>query len=257
MIVDRDFNQETAEEYLKNGTGPFSVIFARAHTMLTSSVAIKDGEEHWPDIQIHLQSNGVAQRMDVELVRHYNLRLDLLSEFLGPIKGRDAFVLNVNAGRPKSRGVISLRSTNYLDEPLIDPNFFSDPNQDDLRVTVDGIQRIVHIAENAPSFKRIGATLSPIPYPACVHLPFRTDKYWECYVTHVSLSMHHFTGTVAMGKANSSGAVVDSELRVIGAKGLRVIDASIQPHVVSTNTYAATMAIAERGADFILEEYLH
>lgn len=58
-----------------------------------------------------------------------------------------------------------------------------------------------------------------------------------------------------MGKPEDPSSVVDSKLRVIGVKGLRVVDASIMPTIPSVNTNAAVMMIAERGADFIKEEY--
>lgn len=117
------------------------------------------------------------------------------------------------------------------------------------------MQRALYIAENAPSFSKISATLSPVPFPSCKHESFRTLLYWECLARHFTLSFHHYTGTASMGPPNSKHAVVDSELRVIGAKHLRVIDSSVMPFVTTANTHGPTIMIAERGSDFILEHW--
>lgn len=86
-------------------------------------------------------------------------------------------------------------------------------------------------------------------------LSSKTEIHVAIFDLQLTLTVHHFTGTNAMGQADSPAAVVDSKLRVKGVKGLRVIDASVMPYVVTTNTNAATMVIAERGSDFILETY--
>ena len=62
---------------------------------------------------------------------------------------------------------------------------------------------------------------------------------------------YHLVGTCRMGRKDDARSVVDDELRVIGATGLRVIDASIMPMLPSANTFASTIAIAEKGADLI------
>lgn len=255
LLPERVFNESAVDAYLKNGTGPYSIMFAHAHTHWISSHAHRSGESRWPDIQVHMQANGVGQRIDEEISKQHNFKPALLRQFLEPVKGNDAFLLSPSYSRPKSRGSIRLKSKNYLDHPLIDPNLFSDPDNIDAQVTVEGIQRAVFIAENAPSYKKLGARLSLIPFPSCKHHPHKSKKYWECLLLHIPLEVHHFAGTTPMGSPDSREAVVDSELRVIGASRLRVIDAGVMPYVTSTNTYAPTMMIAERGSDFVIDSY--
>lgn len=101
-----------------------------------------------------------------------------------------------------------------------------------------GCKRAVHMSENSPAFRRLGSRLSPVPFPPCKKLKFRSDEYWECFVRHYSVSIYHYSGTIAMGPRGDPKAVVDSELRVQGTKRLRVIDAGIMPYVVTTNTNA-------------------
>lgn len=251
IMAGRDLNERTAQEFLQNGTGPFAITYVRANALLLSSLAPRA----WPDVQVHLSSNAIGQTIDQDFVRQYNFKPDIVKQFFDPVKGRDSFSLMVNHARPRARGTIRLRSRDYRDEPLIDPRYYEDPTGIDEQVMLEGIQRVMHIIENAPSFKRIGARLSPIPFPPCKDKPFKSVEYWRCYIRQYTLTLRHYTSSVTMGTPDSRKAVVDSELKVKGVRGLRVIDASVMPFVVTTNTNAATMAIAERGSDFILETH--
>ncbi|ODN04373.1 Glucose dehydrogenase [FAD, quinone] [Orchesella cincta] len=242
-------------QFLKNGTGPFTLTFARAVTLWTSTRALGSGEGEWPDIQVGMSSNGISQNFDEVLSQLYNLRADVMKEFLDPVKGQDAFSFILDYSRPRSRGVLRLASANYIDEPLIDPRYYGDAEQEDIRVTVEAIQRALYIGENAPAYKRLGSRLSPVPFPPCKNILFRSTEYWECVARQYSLTLHHFCGTASMGPVDSPHAVVDSELRVIGTKRLRVIDASVMPFIVSVNTNAATLMIGERGSEFVIKSW--
>lgn len=251
ILPERDMTPDAAKLWVENGTGPFSLTFARSVALLTSEWAKGSGESNWPDLLLGLASNGISQDMDQIMAKLYNMRPEVMREFLNPVKGKDAFAILLSYSRPKSRGTLRLKSANFHDEPLIDPAYFTDTNQLDLRITVEAMKKIVELSENAPSFQRLGSKLSPVPFPPCKHLPFRSDVYWECYTRQYSVTLHHFCGTVAMGQRGSPNAVVDSDLRVIGVTGLRVMDASVMPTLISTNTNAATMMIAEQGSDLV------
>jgi len=109
----------------------------------------------------------------------------------------------------------------------------------------------VEIIENSTLFQSIGAQLSLNPLPPCAEVKFRSDEYWECYLRQLTLTLFHPSGTCAMGMRSDLNAVVDSELRVIGTKSLRVIDASVLPTIVSSNINAACNVIAEVGSYLI------
>jgi len=79
----------------------------------------------------------------------------------------------------------------------------------------------------------------------------QTDDEWMDYAGRVGTSSWHLCGTAKMGPATDAMAVVDPELKVHGIENLRVADASIMPSCPSANTYASTMMIAEKAADFI------
>lgn len=114
------------------------------------------------------------------------------------------------------------------------------------------------IADNltlTDTIQQYNAKLSPYKIPGCEEFEQRSDDYLECQARHHSLTIYHPVGTCKMGPDTDPMAVVDSRLRVRGIKGLRVIDASIMPLIVSGNTNAPTIMIAEKGSDMIKEDY--
>jgi len=81
----------------------------------------------------------------------------------------------------------------------------------------------------------------------------RDDEMLD-YIRRYGVSSYHLNGTARMGPSAEHGNVVDAQLRVYGLEGLRVVDASIMPNIVSANTCASTMMIAEKAAEMILKK---
>lgn len=106
-------------------------------------------------------------------------------------------------------------------------------------------------------FQAVNATFNPTVIPGCKNLAFLSDDFFRCVAQHYSQTIYHPVGTCKMGPPNDHMAVVDPRLRVHHVQGLRIIDASIMPYIVSGNTNAPTIMIAEKGADLIKEDYLH
>jgi choline dehydrogenase len=147
--------------------------------------------------------------------------------------------------KPKSRGWVRLRSANPLDAPVIDPNYFSDP--DDLATLVRGFKRgrEVLLADAFAPFR----SENRLNYP----VEAETDEQIVAHILATCECVYHPVGTCKMGV--DEAAVVDpTSLRVRGLDGLRVADASIMPTVISGNTNAPVIAIAEKAAELILEE---
>jgi choline dehydrogenase len=144
--------------------------------------------------------------------------------------------------RPESTGWVRARSADVFEDPEIQPNYLSDPM--DRRVHLAGlrwIRRLLSTPELAPLVER-----ETIPGPAVT-----TDDELLDFARANGSTTYHLIGTARMGPATDPGAVVDDRLRVHGLEALRVVDASIMPSMTSANTYATTLAIAEKGADLI------
>lgn len=150
--------------------------------------------------------------------------------------------------RPDSIGKILLKSKMPTDAPRIIPNYFE--KQSDVDAVVGGIKILTSFLETE-SFKQHEGELVRVPLKECDNHKYRSNKYWECYLSFMATTVYHPIGTCAMGPDTDKKAVVDSELRVKNIKSLRVIDASIMPKMVSANINPATIAIAEKGSDFI------
>lgn len=165
------------------------------------------------------------------------------------------FWLGISMFRPLSRGTVRLASSNPLDYPLIDPAYFSVPQ--DLIASARTISTGFQIVESeyfAPYVR-----YSPLPVPGC---SFCTDgrplsqcySYLICVLQTYTLTTFHPLGSNRMGNASSTDAVVDERLRVRGVARLRVIDSSVMPLIPNANPNAATMMIAERGVDILRED---
>lgn len=145
--------------------------------------------------------------------------------------------------RPQSRGTIHIKSPDFRDAPAIRPNFLS--AEADQRAQIASLRwarRVMQAPALAPYFDH---ELTP---GAAVE----SDEALLAFCRAAGSTGYHQASTCAMGV--DDGAVVSGELKVNGVEGLRVIDASVMPNVVSGNTNAATMMIAEKGADMILAD---
>jgi choline dehydrogenase len=158
------------------------------------------------------------------------------------VKPRDGVTLNACLLRPKSRGTVKLRSTNPLHQPVVDNNYLAEP--EDLRLEIAGLRKAREILLQKPLAGRIEFEM----------LPGKDVTDDEGLATHCRRSVKtnwHPVGTCRMGPDNDLLAVTDSQLRVRGIDGLRIIDASVMPFVPSGNTNAPAMAVASRAVDFM------
>jgi choline dehydrogenase len=142
---------------------------------------------------------------------------------------------------PKARGQVWLRSADPTAKPRIITNTLSEP--DDLRSLIAGMRLAREIAAQDPLRELIVSELKP--GPANVE-----DSELEADLRRRLMLIYHPVGTARMSDTHPQ-AVVDSQLRVHGLQGLRVIDASIMPTITGGNTNAPTIMIAERGADLV------
>ncbi|MGF7243505.1 choline dehydrogenase [Pseudomonas oryzihabitans] len=173
----------------------------------------------------------------------YHVQPLSLERFGEPLHGFPAFTASVCNLRPASRGQVSIRSTDPLAAPLIQPRYLSAP--EDLRVAADAI-RLTRRLVAAPAL----AAYRPeeyLPGPA-----YQSEAELQQAAGAIGTTIFHPSGTCRMGQ--DADAVVDARLRVHGIPGLRVADASIMPTLVSGNSCSPTLMIAEQAATFMLAE---
>ncbi len=145
--------------------------------------------------------------------------------------------------RPHSTGQVTLRSANPLDKMQAAPNFLTDAG--DVAAMISGIKQIRQIMGTAPIKSRVVA--EEVPGPSV-----KTDDDIYRFMEQTGNSAHHQGGTARMGR--DVMAVVDARLRVHGLERLRVVDASIMPHLTSGNTNAPSIMIGVKGGQMIAED---
>lgn len=155
-------------------------------------------------------------------------------------------------GMAWSRGTVIINSTNPFDPPLIFHNTAQDPVDTD--IIVEGLVLATKLAQSE-AFKNAGIIIDQTPNLRCAHHPFGSENYWYCALIGNIKPSVHGVGTCKMGPTGDSSAVVDPHLRVHGITGLRVIDASVMPVNVNSNTNAGTIMTAERGSDYVKEDW--
>ena len=161
----------------------------------------------------------------------------------GKVKAsEDGFSLHLCQLRPESRGSIGLASADPFADPLIRANYLATP--EDRRVMREAV-RIGREVVAQPALAAYRADeLAPGP-------EVNTDDEIDAWVRANAETIYHPVGTCRMGEPHDARAVVDAQLRVCGLQGLLVIDASVMPTLVSSNTNAPTIMIAEKAADLI------
>jgi len=155
---------------------------------------------------------------------------------------KDGFTFHVCQLRPESRGRVGLKSADPLSDPAIFANYLS--AEEDRRAIREGVRMMRKVAEQAALKPYISSEYAP---GAAV----QTDVEIDAWVRQTAETIYHPVGTCRMGAAGDPMAVVDAECRVVGLKGLRVIDASVMPTLVGGNTNAPTIMIAEKVSDAI------
>jgi choline dehydrogenase-like flavoprotein len=143
--------------------------------------------------------------------------------------------------RPQSRGEIRLKSADPKAALSIDPKYFQ--HAEDRRVAVEGLKKAREILAQPALRAYTGEEALP-------GASIGTDAALLDYIRKRAKTVYHPVGTCQMGIGEH--AVVDPELRVRGVAGLRVIDASVMPNLISGNTNAASIMIGEKGADYVL-----
>jgi choline dehydrogenase len=208
---------KTGLQYLLFGTGLATGQGLEAGAFLKSRPDLET-----PDLQIHF--------ITALMFDHTRRKAD-----------RHGFMAHVCQLRPESRGYISLKSADPFAPPLIQPNYLE--AEEDRRALREGVKLTREVFAQAAFDPYRGPELMPGAH-------VQKDDQIDTFIRRTAETIYHPVGSAKMGKG--ADAVVDAQLRVYGVDGLRVVDASVMPDLVSGNTNAPTIMIAEKAADMML-----
>lgn len=191
-------------------------------------------------VHVFWKSNPALTNADIQVTFTPASYMEGIAGLLDVIPG---MTCGVWQQRPESLGTVRAKTRDAFDDPVIQPNYLD--HEIDKQVQIAGVRLGRQLLSTAP--------LSPF-YEREVQpgLDVQKDDEILDYLRRKGSTVFHFMGTARMGPASDPRAVVDHELRVHGAEGLRVADASIMPSMPSANTNAASMMIGEKAADMIL-----
>jgi choline dehydrogenase len=206
--------------YLLTRNGPGVSNVAEAGGFVRSALA----RDQRPDIQLHF--------IPAQLDDHGRNRL----------KGH-GFTLHACALRPQSRGRVTLAGPDPLAPPRIEARYLSEPG--DLDLMLEGVRISREIAGARPFDRWRGEETFP-------GAAARSREDLVAFIRRKAETIYHPVGSCRMGPRGAADAVVDPQLRVQGLDGLRVVDASVMPRLISGNTNAPTIMIAERASDLLL-----
>ncbi|WP_413452539.1 choline dehydrogenase [Georgenia phoenicis] len=210
-----------AIEYGLYRTGPATATITEAGAFINSSDKVRS-----PDIQLHFLPAYVVWKDGARSAEK--------------IPGHGVTLLACNV-RPTSSGSVTITSPDPSAPPVVDPNYLATP--EDMEVAVEGFKAMRRVFD-APAFRGL---LKEEKLPG---KSVQTDEEIRSFIKKWGKTDYHPVGSCKMGVDDL--AVVDPELRVRGLEGLRVIDSSIMPTIISGNTQAPAMMIGEKGAALVL-----
>lgn len=235
-------------DLLLNNKGSFSIL---GITDLVGYINTVNGTGY-PDIELHffdfkVQSIGLKTYLDT-----VGYGDDIQKKLIEENQDSELSMVFVVLLNPKSKGRIQLKSSDPFEKPSIFANYLDE--DEDWNTILNGV-KFQYNHTNSKAFKEHEGSFIKLPIGGCEKFEYLSDEYFKCYINAMATTVYHPVGTVKMGPTSRKDSVVDSRLRVHGIPNLRVIDASIMPTIVSSNTNAPAIMIGERGSDFIKEDW--
>lgn len=238
LVNSAEYAAKAASDFLASGTGPLTngiafTAFERLHPETLSKAAQNslagNLTEDWPHIE-YLVENGFSGDN-----RDYSTA--------DPADGYNYGTISAALAGPLSRGNLTLRSSNPLEPPVIDPNYFSDPVDKELAIAA--FKRIRQVWSGMS-----GVTIGDEYFPGTSKV--QTDEEIFAHISRTNIQLWHASATCKMGRSSDPMAVVDTQSRVFGVQGLRVVDVSAFPLLPAGHPMATVYALGLKVANDIL-----
>lgn len=248
LVQRRVVNLQNIIAYFTRGRGPLTALGGVEGLGFVKS-KYANATDDYPDVEIHMISGGPSSDDGQTFRRVQGFTREMWEKVYAPYLKYDSFSFFPTLLRPKSRGYIKLRSIDPYDPPIIDPRYLT--HDDDIKVIVDAMKIAIAIG-HSPALRKLGAEIFTSRFPGCEAYSQWTDPYLACMARTYTSTIYHPVGTCKMGPPDDATAVVDPNFRVLGGiKGLRVVDGSVMPRIVSGNTNAPIIMMAEKASDYI------
>ncbi|KAF8781708.1 Glucose dehydrogenase like protein [Argiope bruennichi] len=236
----------TAKLLMLSGIGPKNHLQS---LQFLASVAFFPRDTDPPSVDIPSHELQIFE-LPFSLKEQLNQYPEIYEQYFSPYEGLPSYLCVSSAVRPRSRGIVRLRTADPYDSPIIDPNYFGDPR--DVDDVAQGL-RDCHIIATSEAMQKIGSRPLETSFPGCEQFSKDDNSYFKCIAQSINIAFPHAVGTAKMGDPDDPTTVVDPQLRVKGVKGLRVVDASVMPIIPTANTHVTTIMIGEKAADMIKE----
>ena len=230
------------------GVGNNLIDHPLAAVFLVPKPGMLDLKEPFIQVILRFTAPGSADVNDMQLymISHQEVA-PLAGEAAAALVGASvAFGIGASLQRPRSRGRLTLTSTDPHVQPKIDLNYFADP--EDLRRLAEGVRLAWQIAQE-PELAQFTERVALLTEEMV-----RSDEMLQAYVQMTAGTTFHPVSTARMGPEGDPGAVVDQYCRVRGVENLRVVDASVMPNIPSANTNMPCIMIGEHVADWMRAE---
>ena len=245
----------------RSGIGP-SRLLASLDIDIVADLPAGEGLQEHPAIWLMLELSESARATSPD-ARHTNCCVRYASGAAGDV-ANDMLLLSMNLNgygdegyatgllelcvfESHSRGRVAITTRDPDTDPAVDFRMLSDAR--DMARLRDGVRRLIELAGTDP-IREVASSAHLGPIEMAIDRPL-SDSAIDAWLMLSCVDAQHAAGTCRMGPADASGTVVDSECRVVGVSGVRVVDASIMPQVPRANTHLPTVTIAEHAATLI------
>lgn len=206
-------NPVTFMDLILNGKGILTTLGGVEALAYIKTNVSKDRELEYPDVELIFIGGSFSTDKGLVYMKSFRIKQEIYDKIWKPLENQPVWTVFPMLVHPKSYGYLKLKSKNPYHWPKFYGNFFTDPENHDIKTFIGSIREIQRIAKS-PSLQRYDAKMVTTPIPGCERNIFDSDEYWECALRHLTATLHHQVATCKMGPNHDKEAVVNHKLQV-------------------------------------------